>query len=109
MGMAVGCNVGDRHGMFEPIHGSAPKHAGKDRVNPMAMLLAIAEALRWLGGRKEDRALVRAGDATEQAVQRVLAAGAPLTYDLVGEQHAAPMSAVGDAVLAELDRLLAAA
>ena len=31
MGMAVGCNVGDDHAMFEPIHGSAPPHAGKDR------------------------------------------------------------------------------
>src|SRR5439155_1658817 len=51
MGMAVGCNVGDRHAMFEPIHGSAPKHAGKDKVNPTAMILATAEALRWLGAR----------------------------------------------------------
>ena len=45
MGMAVGCNVGDDHAMFEPIHGSAPPLAGKDRANPMAMLLATGEAL----------------------------------------------------------------
>ena len=53
MGMAVGCNVGDEHAMFEPIHGSAPRHSGKDKVNPMAMFLSTAEGLRWLGRRKE--------------------------------------------------------
>ncbi|HJZ87282.1 MAG TPA: isocitrate/isopropylmalate family dehydrogenase [Polyangia bacterium] len=106
MGMAAGCNVGDQHAMFEPIHGSAPKHAGRDRVNPMAMMLAVSEALRWLGERKRDPALVRAGDRAEEAVRAVLAAGAPLTYDLVGEERAAPMSRVGDAVIRELEKLL---
>ena len=106
MGMAVGCNVGDRHAMFEPIHGSAPKHAGKDKVNPMAMVLATAEALRWLGGRKQHPALVQAGDAVEESVRQVLAAGAPLTYDLVGEARAAPMSAVSAAIIERLGALL---
>jgi isocitrate/isopropylmalate dehydrogenase len=108
MGMAVGCNVGDRHAMFEPIHGSAPKHAGKDKVNPMAMILAAGEALRWLGGRKENAGLTRAGDAVENAVKSVLAAGGPLTYDLAGEERAAPMSTVSAAIVRELTRLLAA-
>ncbi len=106
MGMAVGCNVGDRHGMFEPIHGSAPKHAGKDKVNPMAMILATGEALRWLGGKRENAALVRAGDAVEESVKHVLAAGAPLTYDLVGEERAAPMSEVARAIVGELKKRL---
>jgi 3-isopropylmalate dehydrogenase len=109
MGMAVGCNIGDRHAMFEPIHGSAPKHAGQDRVNPMAMMLAVAEALRWLGERTEDPHLARGGDATEEAVRRVLLAGAPLTYDLVGADRAASLSQVADAVLRELTSLLTAA
>jgi hypothetical protein len=39
MGMAVGCNVGDDHGMFEPIHGSAPT-LKKEQANPMAMVMA---------------------------------------------------------------------
>src|SRR5579862_488364 len=69
MGMAVGCNVGDGHGMFEPIHGSAPPLAGKDRANPMAMLLATAEALAWLGRRHDDARLVRAHDAITHAVE----------------------------------------
>jgi isocitrate/isopropylmalate dehydrogenase len=108
MGMAVGCNVGDRHAMFEPIHGSAPKHAGKDKVNPMAMILAAGEALRWLGGRTENAALTRAGDAVENAVKSVLAAGGPLTYDLAGDERAAPMSTVAGAIIRDLTRLLAA-
>jgi isocitrate/isopropylmalate dehydrogenase len=103
MGLAVGCNVGDRHAMFEPIHGSAPKHAGLDKANPMAMILATGEALRWLGRRKADSALVGAGDAIEAAVRAVLVAGAPLTYDLVGVERAAKMSETTSAILSEVD------
>jgi isocitrate/isopropylmalate dehydrogenase len=106
MGMAVGCNIGDKHAMFEPIHGSAPKHAGKDKVNPMAMILAVRESLRWLGERKSLPAVVSASDKIEQAVRAVLKRGDTLTYDMVGTDRAAPMSKVGDAIVAELDSLL---
>ena len=98
MGMAVGANVGRDHGMFEPIHGSAPKHAGKDKVNPIAMILAVKEGLDWLGQRKGDERLVRAAAAIEGAVVKVLKDGHPLTYDLVGEAKAARCSEVGDAI-----------
>src|SRR5207245_2603949 len=57
LGMAAGANIGDDHAMFEPIHGSAPKHAGKDEVNPIAMVLAVHLLLDWLGRRKRDKAL----------------------------------------------------
>src|SRR5262249_58732009 len=90
MGMAAGCNVGDQHGMFEPIHGSAPKYAGKNRSNPMAMILATAEGLRWLGGRKADAPLVEAGDAIEASVVAVLPAGGPLTPTPVGAERPRP-------------------
>jgi isocitrate/isopropylmalate dehydrogenase len=108
MGMAVGCNTGDDHAMFEPIHGTAPKFAGKDKLNPLAMILAVREAIRWVGERKQLPALVAASDKVEQAVLNLLAQGAPLTADLVGEAQGAPMSAVGNAVLAELENLLRA-
>ena len=106
MGMAVGCNTGDHHAMFEPIHGSAPKYAGKDKVNPMAMILSVREAVRWVGEKKGNPKLVAASDKIETAVLHVLEKGAPLTYDLVGEEKGAPMSKVGDAVVAELEKLL---
>ena len=98
MGMAVGANVGREHGMFEPIHGSAPKHAGKDKVNPIAMILAVKEGLDWLGRRKQDAALNKAAAAIESAVIAVLKDGKPLTYDIVGEAEAAKCSDVGKAI-----------
>ena len=98
MGMAVGANVGRDHGMFEPIHGSAPKHAGKDKVNPIAMILAVKEGLDWLGQRKDDARLVRAAAAIEGAVVKVLKDGHPLTYDLTGEAKASRCSEVGEAI-----------
>ncbi len=102
MGMAVGCNVGDDRAMFEPIHGSAPKHAGQDKVNPMATILAVREGLRWIAGKKDLPRLAAAADQVEEAVKSVLAEGTTLTYDLVGEEKAAPMSEVTDAILAKL-------
>ena len=106
MGMAVGCNVGDEHGMFEPIHGSAPRHAGKDKANPMAMMLAVKEGLVWAAGRKGQSDVARAAAKIEDAIKAVLEEGKTLTYDLVGPDRASPMSKVGDAVVARLEQLL---
>jgi 3-isopropylmalate dehydrogenase len=104
MGMAVGCNVGDDHAMFEPIHGSAPPLAGKDRANPMAMLGATAEALGWLGLRYGDERLTRARKAIDDAIAQLVERGEPLTTDLGGN---APRSAVAAAVRDEVARRLA--
>lgn len=106
MGMAVGCNVGDQHAMFEPIHGTAPPLAGKDLANPMAMLLATGEAFRWLGKRHSDERLTRAGNAVEAAVAGVVLAGKPLTADLVGKDDAAKMSEVVEAILSDVNTRL---
>ncbi|HET9620063.1 MAG TPA: isocitrate/isopropylmalate family dehydrogenase [Kofleriaceae bacterium] len=103
MGMAVGCNVGDDHAMFEPIHGSAPPLAGKDKANPMAMLLATGEAFAWLGHRFADDRLLRAHRAVEAAVASLVAHGGPLTSDLGGD---APQSLVAQAVLDGVARQL---
>jgi 3-isopropylmalate dehydrogenase len=103
MGMAVGCNVGDHHAMFEPIHGSAPPLMGKDRANPMAMLLATGEAMAWLGRKFSDDRLLRAHAAVEAAVATLVERGAPLTADLGGT---APQSVVAEAVHSEVRRQL---
>ena len=103
MGMAVGCNVGDDHAMFEPIHGSAPPLAGKDKANPMAMMLATGEALAWLGLRYGDDRLVRGHRAIEGAVAAIVARGTPLTADLGGS---AGSKAVANAVREEAQRAL---
>ena len=98
MGMAVGANVGHEHAMFEPIHGSAPRHAGKDKVNPIAMILSVKEGMEWLADRKDDEALRKGADAIEEAVIEVLKEGTTLTYDIVGEGKAASCSVVGEAI-----------
>ncbi|HLE46518.1 MAG TPA: isocitrate/isopropylmalate family dehydrogenase [Thermoplasmata archaeon] len=99
MGMAAGGNIGDAHGMFEPIHGSSPKHAGKDEVNPMAMVLAVQMMLDWLGKRRREKPLRDAAVAVEKAVVDVLKAGKVLTYDLGGS---AKCSQVGTAIAARV-------
>lgn len=103
MGLAAGGNVGDRHAMFEPIHGSAPKYEGQDKANPMATILAVQMMLEWLGERKGEAALTEASHAIEAAVVDLLREGKYLTYDLGGK---AKGSQVGDA-LAERVKALA--
>jgi 3-isopropylmalate dehydrogenase len=104
MGMAVDCNIGDDHAMFEPIHGSAPPLVGKDRANPMAMMLATGEAMAWLGRRYSDDRLIGAHRAIEAAVATLVERGQPLTADLGGS---APQSVVAQAVRDEVRRSLA--
>ena len=84
MGMAPSGNIGDRHAMFEPVHGSAPKHAGQDRVNPVACILASSMMLDWLGRQHNDEQAAQAAQAIEGAVAQVLSEGKTLSYDLGG-------------------------
>ncbi|MGP8077495.1 MAG: isocitrate/isopropylmalate dehydrogenase family protein [Thermoplasmata archaeon] len=84
MGFASGGNVGLDHAMFEPVHGSAPKHAGRNRVNPFATFFALEQLLRWLGSKHADPRLVGQADRLERAVARVLAEGRARTYDQGG-------------------------
>jgi len=98
MGMAVGCNVGDRHAMFEPIHGSAPALAGKDKANPLAMILAVGEALAVGWGVSATMSGLPGGEVGAAAVAAAVREGTTLPADLVGEARGAPMSKVGEAV-----------
>ena len=54
MGIAASANLGDSHGMFEPVHGSAPKYAGKNTTNPIAMISSVSLMFDWLGTTKDD-------------------------------------------------------
>jgi len=98
MGVAAGGNIGDRHAMFEPIHGSAPRHAGRNKANPIAAILAVRMLLEWLGNRHDDARLVEAGAQVENAVAHVLRTGEALTYDLAEDGRGVPCSAAGEAV-----------
>ncbi len=94
MGMAASGNIGDRHAMFEPVHGSAPKHAGKDVINPYAAILTSGMMLEHMGHKKSDKRLLAGAAAIESAVQKSLAARV-FTYDLGGKVSC---SGVGQAV-----------
>ncbi len=75
LGMAPGANIGADYAVFEPVHGSAPKYAGKDMANPTALILSAALMLNHLGERD-------AADRILAAVQSVLAEGEKVTYDI---------------------------
>ncbi len=107
LGLAVGGNIGDEHAMFEPIHGSAPKHAGKDKANPLAAILSAQMMLDWLGTRHQDDRLTAVAEKVEAAVAELLAEGKTLTYDLIGEEKASKCSEVGAAVEEKLRALSA--
>jgi len=75
LGIAPGANIGDGIAVFEPVHGSAPKYAGKNKVNPTATILSGVLMLEHLGEAKAARRL-------EQAVYQVIKEGKFVTYDL---------------------------
>jgi isocitrate/isopropylmalate dehydrogenase len=93
-GLGFGCsgNIGERLGVFEPSHGSAPKHAGQQKVNPIATILAARMMLEWLSER--DRAA-----ALEEAVAEVIREGRVRTYDMGGTNSTMDMA---EAVAARL-------
>ncbi len=75
LGVAPSGNIGTQASVFEPIHGSAPSHAGKNEANPTAMILSGAMMLRHLGE-------IDAGERVERAVAGVIADRDRVTYDL---------------------------
>ena len=99
MGFASGGNIGAAHAMFEPVHGSAPKYAGKNQVNPFATFLAIEQMLRWLGERHQDPQMIDPADRLDRAVALVLRDGSARTYDQGGH---VTTSEAGDVVAAAI-------
>ncbi len=78
LGVAPGANIGEQAAVFEPVHGSAPKYAGKDVANPTALILSAALMLRHLGE-------IDAAERVERAVRGVIGEGKTLPRDLGGE------------------------
>lgn len=89
LGLAASGNIGDRVGVFEPVHGSAPGLAGKDRANPLAAILSAAMLLDHLG----EKTLA---EQVEHAVWRVIELG-QVTEDLGGKlgTRAAALAVIG--------------
>jgi homoisocitrate dehydrogenase len=91
LGMAASANLGDEHGLFEPVHGAAPDIVGRGIANPMAALESVAMLLEW-------RSFTGEAERLRGAMAAVLLAG-PRTPDMGGE---AGTTAVADAVIERL-------
>jgi 3-isopropylmalate dehydrogenase len=99
LGLAPSAELGDRHGLFQPSHGTAPQLAGQNIANPLAMILSAAMMFEWLADRHADPAARQAGERITAAVERCLAAGRQLPVDLGG---AAGTRQVAQAVIDDL-------
>ncbi len=102
LGTAPSANIGDSHGMFEPVHGTAPTLAGKDLANPLGAILSAGMMLGWLGDRKHDWRFKLGASIIENAVADVTSRGIK-TRDIGGR---AKCSTVGDAVQRRIPRLI---
>lgn len=77
LGIAPGANIGDYYAVFEPVHGSAPKYAGLNKVNPTAIILSAWMMLDYIGEKEAAAKLL-------DAVKKTIKEGRKVTYDLGG-------------------------
>ncbi|BAI60509.1 isocitrate/isopropylmalate dehydrogenase family protein [Methanocella paludicola SANAE] len=84
IGLIYSANIGDKYAMFEPAHGSAPKYAGMDKVNPVATVLAGAWMIDYLGEKKQSQAIFK-------ATEKVIAEKKHVTYDMGGKAKSSQM------------------
>ena len=98
LGVAPSGNIGEDGAVFEPIHGSAPSHAGKNEANPTAMILSGALMLRHLGERA-------AAEQVEQAVRAVVAEGKDVTYDLRADRDPSKAATTTEMTAAIIGRM----
>ena len=98
LGVAPGANIGEGLAVFEPVHGSAPRYAGLNKVNPTATILSGALMLRWLGEEE-------AAQQVENAVAKVISEGTYVTYDLKPDRDdptAVGTQEMADAIIAQI-------
>jgi isocitrate dehydrogenase len=97
LGMAPGSNEGDGFAVFEATHGTAPKHANQDKVNPGSLILSGAMMLNWLGWNE-------AAAAVETALGRTLEQKR-VTYDLERQMEGATLLKTSEFAAAILENL----
>ena len=101
LGVAPGANMGDDVAVFEATHGSAPKYAGMNKANPMALMLSGVLMLRHLDEKE-------AADRLETAIAYVIEQGESVTYDMKPSRDdptAVGTSQVADAVIAAMEKV----
>jgi len=101
LGLAPSANIGDKHAMFEPVHGSSPDIAGKGIANPIAAILSACMMLDYLSEKHSDSKLKRASKAIENAVVETLSEGI-CTFDIGGNSKT---KEVGDSIAKKCEKL----
>ena len=98
IGIAPGANISDQYAVFEATHGTAPKYAGQDKVNPGSLILSAEMMLRHLGWREAADLIVR---SMEDAISDKV-----VTYDFARLMPGATevsCSGFGDAMVAKME------
>jgi 3-isopropylmalate dehydrogenase len=99
MGMAPSGDIGDRHALFQPAHGSAPDIAGTGKANPTAMFLSAVMMLEWLAERHGQTACRDAADVLGRAIERTFQQGRVKPFEFGGSSGTAAITrAVMDAL-----------
>jgi 3-isopropylmalate dehydrogenase len=95
IGMLPSASLGENKGLYEPVHGSAPDIAGKNKANPLGAIGSVAAMLEYTFGLKDEAAAVYA------AIEKVLNSGR-VTADLRPAGTPATTTQVGDAIINSL-------
>ena len=93
MGMAPCAELGDKHGLFQPAHGSAPDIAGQGKANPTATFLSAALMLDWLGERHGIGQLTQAAEVLDGAIAQGFALGKIRPMEFGGDQGSEAVTA----------------
>jgi 3-isopropylmalate dehydrogenase len=99
IGLLPSASLGERTALYEPVHGSAPDIAGRNRANPIAAIASAALMLRY------SLRLEAVGQAVETAIEKVMKRGAR-TSDLPGKSRPVSTSRMGDLIAAEIQKIL---
>ncbi len=87
LGLTCSANIGDKYGLFEPVHGSAPD-IDPEYANPLGQILTASMMLEWAAEKKSDERLREASRLINKAVDSLLREGKTLTPDLGGKSRA---------------------
>jgi isocitrate dehydrogenase len=99
LGIAPGANIGDHAALFEATHGTAPKYAGQDKVNPGSVILSGAMMLDYMGWHEAAELIER---AIEKAIEQKL-----VTYDFERQMDGATLvscSGFGDVLIENIEK-----
>jgi len=98
LGIAPSADIGDKHAVFQPCHGTAPDIMGQGKANPTAMILSAAMMLDWLADKHDHAPAAEAAQRLERAVDKAYTSGIkPMEY---GGKHGT--AAIADAVMQAL-------